>query len=156
MRTEVDYLLEHGLAKLSCSPWSSPCLLVQKSDGSARFCTDYRKSFLWSDECQYAFNSIKAPLCSTPDHSISYFSRKFNKHQLNYLTIEKEALAPLMALQNFEVNVGSSNIPVTCSLIITLYFFLSQMHNQNQHLMRWSLIVQGYNLIIKHKRVWKT
>ncbi len=28
MRNEVAYLLEHGLAKPSCSPWSSPCLLV--------------------------------------------------------------------------------------------------------------------------------
>ncbi len=43
MKTEVKYLLENGLAKPSCSPWSSPCLLVTKSDGSARFCTDYRK-----------------------------------------------------------------------------------------------------------------
>ncbi|KAL1274401.1 hypothetical protein QQF64_027215 [Cirrhinus molitorella] len=43
MNDEVEYLLEHGLAKHSCSPWSSPCLLVPKSDGSARFCTDYRK-----------------------------------------------------------------------------------------------------------------
>ncbi len=43
MKTEVEYLLKNGLAKQSCSPWSSPCLLVTKSDGSARFCTDYRK-----------------------------------------------------------------------------------------------------------------
>ncbi len=41
MKTEVEYLLENGLAKPSCSPWSSPCLLVTKGDGSARFCTDY-------------------------------------------------------------------------------------------------------------------
>ncbi len=43
MKTEVEYLLENGLAKPSCSPWSSPCLLVTKGDGSARFCTDYLK-----------------------------------------------------------------------------------------------------------------
>ncbi len=43
MRLEVEYLLENSLAKSSCSPWSSPCLLVPKSDGSFRFCTDYRK-----------------------------------------------------------------------------------------------------------------
>ncbi len=43
MRSEVAYLLEHGLAKPSCSPWSSPCLLVPKSDGTARFFTDYQK-----------------------------------------------------------------------------------------------------------------
>lgn len=40
---EVEYLLQHGLAEPSKSPWSSPCLLVPKSDSSLRFCTDYRK-----------------------------------------------------------------------------------------------------------------
>ena len=43
MRQEVEYLLEHGFAKPSKSPWSSPCLLVPKPDGTFRFCTDYRK-----------------------------------------------------------------------------------------------------------------
>lgn len=41
-KEEVKYLLEHGLAKASWSPWSSPCLLVPKPDGSYRLCTDYR------------------------------------------------------------------------------------------------------------------
>ncbi len=31
----------------------------------------------------------------TIDHPVCYFSKKFNKHQLNYSTIEKEALALL-------------------------------------------------------------
>ncbi len=43
MKTEVEYLLENGLAKQSCSPWSCPCLALTKSNESARFCTDYRK-----------------------------------------------------------------------------------------------------------------
>ncbi|XP_028847201.1 uncharacterized protein LOC114796860 [Denticeps clupeoides] len=43
MQSEVDYLLEHGFSVPSCSPWSSPCLLVPKPDGTVRFCTDYRK-----------------------------------------------------------------------------------------------------------------
>ena len=43
MKTETDYLLENDLARHSYSPWSSPCLLVKKPDGSFRFCTDYRK-----------------------------------------------------------------------------------------------------------------
>ncbi len=43
MKSEVEYLLQHGFAKPSQSPWSSPCLLVPKSDSTYRFCTDYRK-----------------------------------------------------------------------------------------------------------------
>lgn len=43
MRKEVYYLLEHGLAKPSSSPWSSPCLLVSKPGSTYRFCTDYRR-----------------------------------------------------------------------------------------------------------------
>ncbi len=37
MKTEVDYLLQNGLAVPSQSPWSSPCLLVPKPDSTFRF-----------------------------------------------------------------------------------------------------------------------
>uniref|UniRef100_A0A671WFH3 Gypsy retrotransposon integrase-like protein 1 n=1 Tax=Sparus aurata TaxID=8175 RepID=A0A671WFH3_SPAAU len=43
MKQEVEYLLENGLAKPSSSPWSSPCLLALKADGTPRFCTDFQK-----------------------------------------------------------------------------------------------------------------
>lgn len=43
MKTEVEYMLQHGLAQHSQCPWSSPCLLVPKADGPFRFCTDFRK-----------------------------------------------------------------------------------------------------------------
>lgn len=36
-------MLENGLAKPSCSPWSSPCLLFPKTGGRFTFCTDYSK-----------------------------------------------------------------------------------------------------------------
>lgn len=40
---EVNYMLENNIAKPSFSDWASPCLLVGKSDGTQRFCTDYRR-----------------------------------------------------------------------------------------------------------------
>ena len=43
MKKEVDYLLEHGLAVPSKSPWASPCLLVPKEGGQSRLVVDYRK-----------------------------------------------------------------------------------------------------------------
>lgn len=43
---------------------------------------------------------------------VSYFSKKFSSYQLNYSVIEKEALALIWALQNFEVYVGSVSDPL--------------------------------------------
>lgn len=39
----IQYMLEHDIAEPSSSPWSSPCLLSEKSDGTLGFCTDFRK-----------------------------------------------------------------------------------------------------------------
>lgn len=52
LKQEVNYLLAHNLAESSFSSWSSPCVLVNKPDGSYRFCTDYRK-----------LNSVTKPDC---------------------------------------------------------------------------------------------
>lgn len=41
MSKEVEYVLQNGFA--IPSSWSSPSLLVPKSDQTPRFCTDYRK-----------------------------------------------------------------------------------------------------------------
>uniref|UniRef100_A0AAZ1Y236 Integrase catalytic domain-containing protein n=1 Tax=Oreochromis aureus TaxID=47969 RepID=A0AAZ1Y236_OREAU len=44
MKKEVEYLLKNGFAVPSFSPWSSPTLLVPKSDETPRFCNDYHPS----------------------------------------------------------------------------------------------------------------
>ena len=64
------------------------------------------------------------------DHPVCYFTRKFNKHQLRYSSIEKEALALVLALQYFEVYVGSSPLPGVVFTDHNALVFLSRMQNQ--------------------------
>ena len=43
---------------------------------------------------------VLTQLCSDGlDHPISYYSKKFNKHQQNYATVEKQCYALELALQ---------------------------------------------------------
>ena len=52
------------------------------------------------------------------DHPICYFSRKLNKNQINYSTIEKEHLSLILVLQHFEVYVTSSSLPLLMTTIL--------------------------------------
>ena len=140
--------------------------------------------FSWNEQCQKAFEKLKAILKSAPvlsapdfhrqfklavdasdvavgtvllqegkdgvDHPICYFSRKFTKSQRNYSTIEKECLSMILALQHFEVYVSASTLPVIVFSDHNPLVFLHKLKNNNQRLMRWSLLLQGYNLEIRH------
>ena len=86
------------------------------------------------------------------EHPVGYFSKKFKKHQLHYSTIEKEALALLLALQHFEVYLGSSSMPTVVFSDHNPFVFLAQMQNSNQRLMHWSLLVQDFNIEIRYKK----
>ena len=84
------------------------------------------------------------------DHPVCYFSKKLNRHQKNYSTIEKECLALVLALQHFDVYVTSSHISLVVFTDHNPLTFLSKIKNKNQRLVRWSLLLQNYNLEIRH------
>ena len=84
------------------------------------------------------------------DHPVSYFSKKFDKHQVNYSTIENELLGLLLALQHFEIYVGNSPAPVVVYTDHNPLVFLNKFRNKNRRLTRWSLELQDFNLKIMH------
>lgn len=67
------------------------------------------------------------------EHPVSCFSRKLDRHQKWYSTIEKETLALVMAFEHFEVYVSSSSVPV---VVYTDHnpLFLQRMRNKKQAL----------------------
>ena len=83
-------------------------------------------------------------------HPVCYFSKKFNKHQKKYSTIEKECLALILAIQQFEVYLTSSTSPIVVFSDHNPLSFLHKLKNKNQRLLRWSLLLQEFNLDIRH------
>lgn len=81
---------------------------------------------------------------------ILYYSKKFDKHQRNYSTIEKECLALLLSLQHFDVYLHTTVHPVLVFTDHNPLTFIYRMKNKNQRLMRWSLTLQEYSLDIRH------
>ena len=84
------------------------------------------------------------------DHPVCYFSKKFNKSQLNYSTIEKECLALVLAIKHFEVYLSSSSLPICVFSYHNPLVFINKMKNSNQRLLRWSLMLQEYNIEVRH------
>ena len=140
--------------------------------------------FVWSEQCQAAFEKIKTILMNAPvlvapnfqkqfklavdasdvgcggvlmqadeneiDHPVGFFSKKFDKCQKNYSTIEKECLALLLSLQHFDVYLCTTLYPVLVYTDHNPLTFLHKMKNRNHRLVRWSLTLQEYDLDIRH------
>jgi len=113
---------------------------------------DFARSFtLWVDASDRSGGSMLGQVGDDGvDHPVAFFSKKFNKHQVNYSTIEKELLALVLSLQHFEVYVSSTKGPLVVYTDHNPLTFLSRMKNKNRRLLNWSLMLQEYDLCIKH------
>lgn len=82
-----------------------------------------------------------AVLMQTDEHgverAVSFFSKKFNQHQIKYSVVEKEALSLVWVLQHFAVYVGSG-APVVMYTDHNPLTFLHSLRSPNQRLVRWS------------------
>lgn len=82
-------------------------------------------------------------------HPVAYFSKKLNKHQRKYSTIEKEALSLILAITHFEVYV-TGPFPVTIYTDHHPLKYINKFKNNSRKLMRWSLYLQQFNLEYVH------
>ena len=82
-------------------------------------------------------------------HPVSYYSYKLKPHQRSYATIEKELLGIILTLQKYEVYF-STHLPVTIYTDHNPLTFLTRARLTNQRILRWSLYLQNFNLVIHY------
>ena len=71
------------------------------------------------------------------------WSTEFNRHQVNYSVVEKEALDLVLALQHFAVYVESNVAAVVVYTDPNPLTFLHSLRCPSQRLIRWSLFLQS-------------
>ena len=111
---------------------------------------DYTKPFIVAvDASQFCVGACLLQVCDGLEHPICFLSRKLRVHELHYSTVEKEALALVVAVRACSVYFGAT--PVTVYTDHSPLQFINSMANSNQKLLRWSLELQQYSLDIKHR-----
>lgn len=111
---------------------------------------DFNKAFsLQVDACDVGAGGVLLQETDGLLHPVSYTSSTFNKHQMNYSTIEKELLALIMAIRKFNCYLHGAPLIQVYTDHNPLQF-LHRNRGHNQRLLRWSLFLQGYNLKINH------
>ena len=156
--SEIAAPLTNLLSKKVKFVWTDDCqlafdkvkLLLQKSPVLKS--ADYEKPFkLIIDSSDVGTGSVLVQEASDGlDHPVSYFSKKFLKYQKNYSMVEKETLGLVLALEHFDVYLGSTPFKIKVYTDHNPLTFLKTMKNKNQRLVRWSLALQEYNLEIQH------
>jgi len=111
---------------------------------------DFTKTFCMAvDASQFCVGACLFQVIDDLEHPICYLSRKLLNNESRYSTIEKEALALVVAVRAFSVYFGSA--PVIVYTDHSPLQFINQMANTNQKLLRWSLELQQYSLEIRHR-----
>ena len=156
--SDIAAPLTNLLSKKVKFVWTDDCqlafdkvkLLLQKSPVLKS--PDYEKPFkLIIDSSDVGTGSVLVQEASDGlDHPVSYFSKKFLKYQKNYSVVEKETLGLVLALEHFDVYLGSTPFKIKVYTDHNPLTFLKTMKNKNQRLVRWSLALQEYNLDIQH------
>lgn len=85
-------------------------------------------------------------------HPVAYYSAKFDRHQQQYSTIEKELIAIITAIKKFECYINPGGPVLHIYTDHNPLSFLEWNKFSNQHLLLWSLYLQPYYISIHHIR----
>jgi len=80
---------------------------------------------------------------------ICYMSKRLNKHQVRYSTVEKELYGLLLSVRYFGVYFCHSKAVIYSDH--NPLVALSRMRDSNRKILRWILEIQEYNIEVKYK-----
>ena len=110
---------------------------------------DFSRPFeLYTDASMFGVGSVLVQEKDGVPHPIAFYSKKLEKRQQAWSTIEIELLAIVTAIKEFQVYIGTG--PVKIRSDHNPLVWLQSARSSNQRLLRWSLYLSEYNLEIQH------
>ncbi|XP_066983820.1 uncharacterized protein [Macrobrachium rosenbergii] len=165
-KVEVDYLLKMGIVEPSKSAYCSPVIFVKKEDKSWRLCIDFRKLnditlfdcepmptreealHCFTDASDYGIGAVLLQKVDDIPLPVAYASRSLLPREQRYSAVERECLAVVWSVSEFyeylygeEFTIQTDHHPL---------YYLKQMKNQNNRLMRWALALQDFGYTIEY------
>ncbi|UYV74204.1 K02A2.6-like [Cordylochernes scorpioides] len=110
---------------------------------------DYRKKFvIFTDASDIGCGGMLSQLKNGTPQPITFYSHKFRGAELNYSTIEKECLAIIMAIEQFDYYIYDQQVEIYCDHKPLQY--LKSLENKNRRLMKWALMLKDREVTFFH------
>jgi hypothetical protein len=102
------------------------------------------------DGSDYAIGAVFGQSKDKKHYAISYASKILTRPQLNYNTMEKELLAVVFAIEKFRSYLVGTKVIVYIDHTTLKYLLMKK--DAKQHLIRWILLLQEFDLEIRDKK----
>ena len=102
------------------------------------------------DASDYAVGAILWQQREHVFHAIYYANKVLNDEQLNYVTTEKEMLAIVYALEKLKSYLLGSKVVIFTNYATIKYLLTKE--DSKPRLIRWVLLIQVFDIVIKHKK----
>ena len=111
---------------------------------------DFNKPFLLhTDASQVGLGAVLSQVIDNEEHPILYASRKLLKHEMNYATVEKEALAVKWAIHHLRYYLWGRQFTLITDHAPLKW--MSRNKDKNARVTRWFLELQDYKFNVKHR-----